>query len=194
MLDIEIKKLNTLAKIPTRGSDFSAGYDLYTIEKYTLKPLERKLFKTGISMAIPNDTYGRIAPRSGYAFKFGLDVLAGVIDSDYRDDIGVILINLGENSIELPIVKNDIELPIAQIIFESCNSANFTESENLPDSIRNLGGFGSTDNKITIHKTPQPNKTSPVIETKSSIVNLYSKAGGIPIKQKYSEEIKKRNE
>ena len=94
-MNISIKKLNELAIIPTRGSEHAAGHDLYATEEYTLKPLERKLFKTGISMAITEGMYGRIAPRSGLAYKAGIDVMAGVIDEDYRGDVGVILINLG---------------------------------------------------------------------------------------------------
>ena len=88
---LQIKKLNDLAVTPTKGSPQSAGYDLYSIEKYTLKPLERKLFKTGLAMSIPSGMYGRIAPRSGMAFKQGIDVMAGVIDEDYRNEVGVVL-------------------------------------------------------------------------------------------------------
>ena len=80
MIKIQIKKANDTITTPTHGTDFSAGYDLYSTEEYTLKPLERKLFKTGITVAIPYGMYGRIAPRSGLAYKDGLDVMAGVID------------------------------------------------------------------------------------------------------------------
>lgn len=143
MVTIKIKKSNDLAKTPTRGSDFAAGYDLYSTEDYTLKPLERKLFKTGISIAIPNGLYGRIAPRSGLAYKDGLDVMAGVIDEDYRGDVGVILINLGDKPKEIKTGDK-----IAQIIFENYTAATFEDSAELPASVRAEGGFGSTDKKI----------------------------------------------
>ena len=113
MKQVKINKLNNSAIVPTRGSVKAAGYDLYATENYVLKPGERKLFKTGLSMEIPSGLYGRIAPRSGLAFKNGIDVLAGVIDEDYRGEIGIILINLGSE--DKAITAND---KIAQIIFE----------------------------------------------------------------------------
>ena len=96
-MDIKIKLLSDLAKVPTQGTNFSAGYDLYSAEETVVPRLGRKLIKTNVSMAIPMNHYGRIAPRSGLAFKNGIDVLAGVIDSDYRGDIGVILYNTDNN-------------------------------------------------------------------------------------------------
>src|SRR4051812_6219902 len=96
---LQIKKLTDLAVIPSKGTPQSAGYDLYSIEQYTLKPLERKLFKTGLAMSIPSGMYGRIAPRSGLAFKQGIDVMAGVIDEDYRQELGVVLINLSNQDV-----------------------------------------------------------------------------------------------
>jgi dUTP pyrophosphatase len=95
-MKIQIKLLTPTSKIPTRGSDFAAGYDLYTTETYELKPGERHLYKTGLATAMPDGVYGRIAPRSGLAYKNGIDVMAGVIDSDYRNEIGVVLVNLGQ--------------------------------------------------------------------------------------------------
>jgi dUTP pyrophosphatase len=152
------------AVIPTRGSPKAAGYDLYSTESYTLRPNERRLFKTGLNMAIPFGMYGRIAPRSGLAFKKGIDVLAGVIDEDYRGDIGVILINLGQE--DFKVVVGD---KIAQIIFEFYNEVLFEEQtvqsnpqEALGNTERGSGGFGSTDtvappnastSKFTLKKT-----------------------------------------
>ena len=178
MVTILFKKTHNLAKIPTLGSEFSAGYDLYSTEEYILKPLERKLFKTGINVAIPIGLYGRIAPRSGLAYKNGLDILAGVIDPDYRSDIGVILINLGYDNKQIMIGDR-----IAQIIFEHYNSAIFKETDTLPETIRNEDGFGSTD------------VISPKSEHigSSNIIDKYTKLGGIPNKKKYIDEIKKSN-
>lgn len=194
---IAIKKTNPLAVTPTRGSDSAAGYDLYSTEEYTLKPLERKLFKTGLSLAIPTGLYGRIAPRSGLAFKDGIDTLAGVIDEDYRGDVGVILINLG--SVDKKVVVGD---KIAQIIFEFYNKAEFQEVEDLPVSVRAEGGFGSTD---TVKKKdfPQVSTAEGALKAFSTIVeslpgkslsDLYEKSGGVPTKKRYSEEMKERQQ
>jgi dUTP pyrophosphatase len=124
----------------TKGSEGAAGYDLYSVEDYKLKGYERKLFDTGIQIDISNTgLYGRIAPRSGLAYKYGIDVLAGVIDSDYRGNIGVILINLGREKFEIK--KGD---RIAQIIFESYNDIMWIEKGQLSNTERECAGFGST--------------------------------------------------
>ena len=125
--------------IPARANKTDAGYDLWSVESYTLKPLERKLFKTGICVEIPEGYYGRIAPRSGLAYKHGLDTLAGVIDSSYRGEIGVILINLGDKDVY--ITHGD---RIAQLIIETCHQPVMIEVEELNDSSRAEKGFGST--------------------------------------------------
>lgn len=139
-MDIKIKLLSGLAKTPTQGTNFSAGYDLYSAEETVVPRLGRKLIKTNVSMAIPMNHYGRIAPRSGLAFKNGIDVLAGVIDSDYRGDIGVILYNTDNNS-DFNVKVGD---KIAQIIIESCSQINFVKSEDLPATKRGEGGYGHT--------------------------------------------------
>jgi len=154
---LQIKKLNEQAVLPSKGSPQSAGYDLYSIEKYTLKPLERKLFKTGLAMSIPSGMYGRIAPRSGLAFKQGLDVMAGVIDEDYRNEVGVILINLSSEDVSVPVVKDGKETAIAQIIFEFCNNVNVTVVDELNTTERGQGGFGSTDNKKKVEFPKEAN-------------------------------------
>ena len=139
-VDIKIKLLSDLAKIPTQGTNFSAGYDLHSAEEVVVPRLGRKLIKTNVSMAIPMNHYGRIAPRSGLAFKNGIDVLAGVIDSDYRGDIGVILYNTDNNS-DFVVKTGD---KIAQIIIESCSQINFVKSDDLPLTKRGEGGYGHT--------------------------------------------------
>lgn len=143
MKQVKITKLNKSAIVPTRGSMKAAGYDLYTTDFYVLKPGERKLFKTGLSMAIPSGMYGRIAPRSGLALKNGIDVLAGVIDEDYRGEIGVVLINLGQE--DKNILSGD---KIAQIIFEFYNEVDFSEESSLNETSRGSGGYGSTDKPV----------------------------------------------
>lgn len=137
-MKINILKLSDKSKIPTQGSSCAAGYDLYSAEDCVIEPLSRKLVKTNIAMSIPNGYYGRIAPRSGLAFKNGIDVMAGVIDSDYRQDIGVILYNT--DSKYFSIKSGD---RIAQIIIEKCHAIEWEECASLDDSDRS-GGFGST--------------------------------------------------
>ncbi len=140
ILQINVNKLSDNAIIPTQGSAFAAGYDLYAAEDTVVACGARKLIKTNISMEITLGYYGRIAPRSGLAYKSGIDVLAGVIDSDYRGDIGVILYNTDKN-IDFEVKKGD---RIAQIIFEACYSVAFNEVKNLDNTSRQSGGFGST--------------------------------------------------
>jgi deoxyuridine 5'-triphosphate nucleotidohydrolase len=140
ILQINVKKLSDFATIPTQGTKFAAGYDLYAAEDAVVVCGSRKLIKTNISMEITPGYYGRIAPRSGLAYKSGIDVLAGVIDCDYRGDIGVILYNTDKN-IDFEIKKGD---RIAQIIFEACYSATLNTVENLDNTLRQAGGFGST--------------------------------------------------
>lgn len=139
-LNINVKKLSENATIPTQGSFFAAGYDLYSAEDAVVVSGTRKLVKTNISMEITPGYYGRIAPRSGLAYKNGIDVLAGVIDSDYRGDIGVILYNTDAN-IDFHIKKGD---RIAQIIFEACYNATLNVVDSLDNTTRQTGGFGST--------------------------------------------------
>ncbi len=86
---LTFKQLDPRATLPTRGSALAAGLDIYAIEELTIAPGERQLARTGLVVAIPEGYYGRIAPRSGLALKNGLDVLAGVIDADYRGELGV---------------------------------------------------------------------------------------------------------
>jgi dUTP pyrophosphatase len=140
ILQINVKKLSDYATIPTQGTEFAAGYDLYAAEDAVVVCGSRKLIKTNISMEITPGYYGRIAPRSGLAYKSGIDVLAGVIDSDYRGDIGVILYNTDKN-IDFTVKKGD---RIAQIIFEACYTATLNNVENLDNTLRQAGGFGST--------------------------------------------------
>ena len=138
-MDVKVKKLCEDAQLPTRNNESDAGADLRTIESYLLKAGERKLFKTGISVSIPYGCYGRIAPRSGLAYKYGIDTLGGVIDSGFLGEVGVILLNTsGEN---YQVVKGD---KIAQLIIERCFLYPFIEVEGLDETDRGEKGFGSS--------------------------------------------------
>ena len=191
---LPIKKTSEKSITPKKGSKCAAGYDLYSIEdSITLQHSERKLFKTGIHIKIPDGFYGRIAPRSGLALKSGIDVMAGVIDSDYIGEIGVILINLNN----MPTVV-DTTKPIAQLIIEKCFDVEFQEVDDLAKTARGSGGFGSTD-KITETKPTlgyNPNSV-PIVEGMkklAGVLNKYNEAGGISVKEKYTEELKKREQ
>lgn len=187
---MNIKKLSDKAIIPSKGSEDAAGYDLYTVESYLLKPGERKAFKTDISLAIPKGLYGRIAPRSGLAVKYGIDVMAGVIDADYRGEILITLINLGQENIQLPIIKDDKPAAIAQIIFENYTDHKFNLVDDLNLTVRGSDGFGSTDKKSEIKSNKSLNIPDAV---KSALTEMYNKN---PIelnnKVRYIDNIKER--
>lgn len=127
--------------LPTRGSEFSAGWDLYSSENIMLCHGTRKLIDTDIIVSIPKGYYGRIAPRSGLALKNGINVLAGVLDSDFRGMVKVLLFNHGE---DITILKGD---RIAQLIITVYNRRPLIQvnsKEELGTTERGTGGFGST--------------------------------------------------
>jgi len=141
-MNCKIVLLNSDSRYPTKSHVTDAGYDLFSTEDVSLQPLQRKVVKTGIKLSIPTGFYGRIAPRSGLAVKNGVDVLAGVIDSGYNGEIGVVLINTDKfESVNLPKSSR-----IAQLIFEKCEDVNFETVSSLDVSERDAGGFGSTGN------------------------------------------------
>lgn len=140
-MQIQIKKLSSDAIIPTQNKRFDAGYDLYSTTTEFLPSGERKLFKTDISMSIPQGYYGRIADRSGNAYKLGIHVMAGVIDSSYTGNIGVVLLNTTKENGGCILNKGD---RIAQIIIEKCHDIEFVEVDELNQTDRGSGGFGSS--------------------------------------------------
>lgn len=143
--------------------DENVGYDLFSTETVTLNPMERRAVSTGIAIEIPRGFYGRIAPRSGLAVKNGIDVLAGTIDSGYKGEVKVVLINLNVSFEE--IVRNLIKPDpmthffgsnqkfeiragdrIAQLIIEPAYKVEWKETNKLNDSARGVNGFGSSGN------------------------------------------------
>ena len=136
---LRVKKLSEHATIPVRGSDGAAGYDLSAAYDCVVKAKSKELVKTDLSIAIPKNTYARIAPRSGLAYKKFIDVLAGVVDYDYRGNVGVILANFGDEDFE---VKQGDR--IAQMILERITTPECVEVEDLEATERGAGGFGST--------------------------------------------------
>lgn len=141
--NVKIKKLNPAATIPTYGTEFAAGADLYacTDESITINPGETQFIHTGLAMEIPEGLVGLIYARSGMACKKGVAPAnkVGVIDSDYRGEIIVALYNHSET----PLVVNNGER-VAQMVYAPYYHAQFTEVDELEDSVRGEGGFGST--------------------------------------------------
>ena len=129
--------------LPKYQTELSAGMDLYanTDEPITLNPLERTLVKTGLFISLPKGYEAQIRPRSGLAFKNGITVLntPGTIDADYRGEIGVILVNLSSQDFTI----NDGDR-IAQMVIAKHETAIWEEVENLDETNRGEGGFGSS--------------------------------------------------
>uniref|UniRef100_A0A6A7GAR1 Deoxyuridine 5'-triphosphate nucleotidohydrolase n=2 Tax=Hirondellea gigas TaxID=1518452 RepID=A0A6A7GAR1_9CRUS len=139
MTALLIKRLSETSVLPTRGSPLSAGYDLSSAYDVTIPSRGKGLVKTDLAFAIPEGCYGRVAPRSGLAWKKHIDVGAGVIDADYRGNVGVVLFNHGTEDL---IVKRGDR--IAQLILEKIEIVPIQEVKELPSSERGAGGFGST--------------------------------------------------
>ena len=163
-MNVKIKKLTETAKIPTRGSEYAAGYDLYADEDAEIAPGQTKLISTGIAVEIPGGYFGGIYARSGLATKQGLRPAncVGVIDSDYRGPVGVALHNdnpyrvtqiskteAGRPLISAPIQYREIKKGdrIAQLVIQKFEPVTFEEVDELSSTERNAGGFGSTGTK-----------------------------------------------
>lgn len=134
-----IKKLSPEATTPTRGSAFAAGYDLYASRPTTIPARGKAVVSTDLSIATPEGTYGRVAPRSGLAAKNFIDTGAGVIDADYRGEVKVLLFNHGEA--DFAVSKGD---RVAQLVLERIYTPEVVVVEDLEESVRGAGGFGST--------------------------------------------------
>jgi dUTP pyrophosphatase len=137
MIRITLNKPDS--RIPCKATSKSAGFDVYSCEELTIPVGKRGLVDTGFSMAFEGNMYARIAPRSGLAVR-GIDVGAGVIDSDYRGPVKVLLINNSQEDFKINVGDR-----IAQLIFEVyIANAVFNRVDNLEDTERGSGGFGST--------------------------------------------------
>lgn len=143
MSEIKIKKLNENAIIPTRATNGSAGLDLYACldNSETILPSETKLIKTGIAISIEKNFVAYVYARSGLAVKKGITLAncVGVIDSDYRGEVCVALHNISKEAYE---VKNGER--IAQLVIQKVEYPTIIETENLDETKRGEGGFGST--------------------------------------------------
>ncbi|XP_072409345.1 deoxyuridine 5'-triphosphate nucleotidohydrolase-like isoform X1 [Chiloscyllium punctatum] len=136
---LRFARLSDNARPPSRGSERAAGFDLYSAYDYVIPAQGKAVVKTDIQIAVPHGFYGRVAPRSGLAAKHFIDVGAGVIDEDYRGNVGVVLFNFGKEDFEVK--KGD---RIAQLICERICYPELEELKSLDETERGAGGFGST--------------------------------------------------
>jgi dUTP pyrophosphatase len=136
---MQFKALHTNAKVPALGTETAAGYDLTTPEEVVLQPGQRTTIPLGFAVAIPDALHGRIESRSGLALK-GLVVLTGVIDADYRGELKVIMQNFSDAAHTFAAGDR-----VAQLVLRPTVHVGAIEAvEDLPDTARGSGGFGST--------------------------------------------------
>ena len=125
--------------LPKQATDGAAGFDLQSADYVILYPGQRLSIPTGFAWAIPLGQVGMIRPRSGLAVRNGIDVLAGVIDADYRGEVAVILVNHGDTPLKISKGAR-----IAQMVVQPCMVGVTVECDELPTTERGNGGFGST--------------------------------------------------
>lgn len=136
---LRFAKLSEHAFAPVKGSVKAAGFDLKSAYDIVVPARGKAIVKTDIQIELPEGCYGRIAPRSGLAAKNFIDIGAGVVDEDYRGNLGVVMFNHAD--VDFQVAKGD---RIAQLICERIFYPELVESESLTDTERGSGGFGST--------------------------------------------------
>lgn len=145
-LKVKIKKLHKNATLPTYLTKHSAGMDLYACldKDLIVKPMERVIVPTGLSIELPEGYESRIHARSGLAFRDGISMAngTGIIDSDYRGEYGILICNFSDKDF---VVENGMR--IAQLVISRYNHVVWDEVKELSDTVRGSGGFGSTGNK-----------------------------------------------
>jgi dUTP pyrophosphatase len=143
MTSLKVIRLEDNGFLPKRGTEYSAGLDLFSPIDAVILPSQRLLIKLNISIELQVGTFGHILPRSGLALKNGIHIGAGVVDSDYRGNIGVLLFNLSDQTFN--ILKGD---RIAQMVIQKYEVIEPEEvnSFSLSSTDRGVGGFGSTGN------------------------------------------------
>lgn len=141
-MELKIKKLNADAKLPTHGHPGDAGMDFYAIESVTFAPGKQARVHTGISVEIPNGHVGLIWDKSSISFNMGLKVMGGVIDSGYRGEIIMNLLNTGEREVTL-----EKGHKIAQMIIQKFEHCDIVEVEDMSETVRGEGREGSTGHK-----------------------------------------------
>ena len=136
---LKVQKLSNNAALPKRSTDGAAGYDLCASQGCTRPAGGKGLLKTGLAISFPVGLYARIAPRSGLALKKFIDVGAGVVDADYRGEVGMVLFNHGDQDFQVKMGDR-----IAQLILENIDTPPVEEVQDLDNTVRGSGGFGST--------------------------------------------------
>jgi|SRR5687768_17565696 len=134
-----VKALAQGAVVPTRSNPTDAGLDLYAATDKIIRPSQRELISTKIAISIPDGHVGLIKPRSGLAMKHGIDVMAGVIDSSYRGEVMVLLVNLGYATFFISPGDR-----IAQLLIQKVEFMPIMLVDELDDTDRGSGGFGSS--------------------------------------------------
>ena len=141
-VQVRIVRLDPGLPLPAYAHPGDAGADLYAREDVTLLPGERRLVPTGIALALPDDHVALVHPRSGLAHRSGLSIVnaPGTIDAGYRGEVQVCLVNL-DPATPIELRRGD---RIAQLVVQRFETATFVEVDDLPDSARGAGGYGST--------------------------------------------------
>ena len=136
---LKVQKLSNNTALPKRSTDGAVGYDLCASQDCTIPATSKGLVQTGLAISFSIGLYARIAPRSGLAHKQFIDIGVGVVDGDYRGDVGVVLFNHGDKDFEVKMGDR-----IVQLILEKIDTPPMEEVQGLDDTIHGLGGFGST--------------------------------------------------
>jgi dUTP pyrophosphatase len=140
-MQLRVKRLDPAAVLPSYARPGDAGLDLFAVRALTIAPGESALVPTGIAIELPPGTEGQVRPRSGLALKFAITVLntPGTVDEGYRGEVGVILINHGRAPFAV-----DAGMKIAQLVVTPRVHVDVVEAQELSDTQRGTGGFGST--------------------------------------------------
>ena len=134
-----VQRLSAAASMPVRASSGAAGFDLAAAHDAVVPPRGSAVVRTDLAVRVPDGTYGRVAPRSGLAVRHGIDVGAGVIDSDFRGNLSVVLFNHSDVPFVAPSGSR-----VAQLIIEKIETPDVLETQLLGETERGAGGFGST--------------------------------------------------
>ena len=140
-MTVKFRRIDQSAELPTYAHPGDAGMDIRSIEELTIAPGARALVHTGLVMMLPPGYEAQVRPRSGLALKNGVTVLntPGTIDEGYRGEIGVILANFGSEPF-----KVEKGAKIAQMVIAPCTRAEIVETDEMDDTVRGTGGFGSS--------------------------------------------------
>ena len=140
-MKLSIRRIDPAAQMPTYAHPGDAGMDVRSIEELTLEPGARALVHTGLVFQLPPDAEAQVRPRSGLALKHGVTVLnsPGTIDAGYRGEVGVILVNLGQQPFKI-----EKGMKIAQVVVSRVEQVEIVEVQETDETDRGSGGFGST--------------------------------------------------